>query len=210
MSKLIREDVVEAWIYGGIMDFYIAFFMENKRFYEYAAFCYHQGIEKTCKAYLLGARSAEYEALQEKEAEIKVDKIAKDKKMGHNLRSMIDRLIFERVLEEGILTKKYYAFDSKYICGSQVIESLEKAYLESRYPVPYATHEKHPLGDLPGYWDPITSHIPGEFACEIGLEIIRGIESRFDMSISKDKIINAIDGADWIMFRRTFFKDTLA
>ncbi|BBO16921.1 hypothetical protein BPIT_12130 [Candidatus Brocadia pituitae] len=43
---------------------------------------YAQGLEKVCKAYILGKSASEYEGLPEKEAREKIDKIVRDKRIG--------------------------------------------------------------------------------------------------------------------------------
>ncbi len=205
MSTLTREDIVEAWVYSGMLDFYIAFFMSNKNFHEYSIFYYHQGLEKVCKAYLLGARSAEYEALPEQEARKKVDVIARE--MGHKLREMISQLIAARILDGDILKKKMCDLENKAIDGNGIIKFLEKAYLESRYLVPKFAYEEYPLSEIEGWWDPITSCPLDDFADDIGLKVIQRIERDFSLSVSREKPRNAIEDEDWIRFRRMFFKD---
>jgi hypothetical protein len=205
ISKLTREDVVEAWVYSGVMDFYIAFFMSNKNFQEYGVFYYHQGLEKVCKAYLLGAKPAEYESLPEQTARNRVDEIARE--MGHNLREMIEKLIAARILDGEVLKKKMCYLENKALDGSGMLNLLEKAYLESRYPVPNPAYKGFPLQGIQGYWDPITSCSLDDFADDIGLKVIQRIEQDFGISITRDKLRNAIDEKDWKTFRRIFFKD---
>ena len=203
---MTRDDVVEAWVYTGIMDFYIAFFMSNKKFYWYDTFYYHQGLEKTCKAYLLGARSAEYDALPEEEANAKVGESAK--KLGHNLHDMIKKLIEARTLDDAILKEKLCDLDNKTIDGNGIISLLEKVYMESRYPVPDPAYTRYPV--LEAYYDPFSSCPLDDFACHIGLEIIRALERDFRIVISREKpSLRAIDVEDWTRFRRIFFKEVI-
>ena len=52
-TALSSEDILHEWLCSGIKDFYLAFFLEDNRIYDYATFFCHQGLEKICKAYLI-------------------------------------------------------------------------------------------------------------------------------------------------------------
>lgn len=192
--------MVSVWTDRGIEDFYIAFSIEEN-FRGYCTFFCHQGLEKLCKAYLLGERASEYESLPEVKAREEVNKIAKD--LGHSLEEMIKDLINKGVMAQGIMTKKY-----GYITGEECIQILEQGYIECRYPVPEPIHKKYPLtnkkGQRMGGWlDPLHSSEPREFAYDVGRAIIRRTEKDFNISIQRDRV----DDGNWTRFRRLFFED---
>lgn len=204
--------VVKTWVRRGLRDFYMAFYLSDK-FPFYTAFFCHQGLEKICKAYLIGTMASDYEHLPKQNAVIEIDKIAKDKKkMGHNLKEMMNKLVSLNVLDNDILLNKYTRCGKKDVTGKEIVEILESAYLECRYPVPNPVHKKFPLsgkGKNTIYWSPIGSSDPEKFAKEIGLKIIKKVESDFKIKIPRDKLSSAIDDKDWIRFRRIFFKDNI-
>lgn len=187
--KLSREDVIKAWVRSGIKDFRIADDMSDKWPF-YVAFFYHQGLEKLCKAYLLGTMASEYESLSRQEAKKRIDEIARDKKkMGHNLSKMIERLIEANVLDKSILTKKYKVMPVLEITGEKFIEILEKAYTECRYPVPDPVHKKYSLNNKGKvHWVPRASSDLEEFAYQVRLIIIEKLEKDFNMTIPRDEL----------------------
>jgi hypothetical protein len=151
-----------------------------------------------------------YESSPEKKAKDEVNKIAI--RMGHKLKEMIDDLISCGVLDKDILRREYCDYDGQIITGEICIEILEKAYQECRYPTPKPVHENYPIfknGQVIGFHDPIPSSEPGEFAYEVGLEIIKRIEQDFNLTIPKDNFSTAIDDEDWMSFRRIFFKEDI-
>lgn len=199
------------WAFGGVEDFYIAFDISD-RFRRYVAFFYHQGLEKICKAYLLGTMAPEYESKTEQEARMKVNELATG--MGHKLEEMINTLVNCQVLDKSILEKSYGDFDGKAITGEKCIEILKRAYLECRYPVPKSVYENYPLSNkkgkaIGGYWDPVASSEIREFAYEVALRLIKKIEEGFNVSIPRYNFSTAIKDEDWIRFRRFFFKDNI-
>jgi len=210
---LKREDAVGTWARSGIKDFFIAFHIENK-FPRYSTFFCYQGLEKNCKAYLLGTKAAEYENLPRQQAKEKIDKIVRDRKtMGHGLKKMINDLISHSVLAREILTKEYgdlsYGGGNK-ITGLKCMEILEKAYIECRYPVPGPISKSYLLPKYKNiFWEPLGSSEPEKFAYEVGLTVIEKIGNDFNMAIPRDKFSSSIDDEDWIRFRRIFFKEDI-
>lgn len=107
MKKISKAIVVTTWAHIALKDFFIAFYLDDK-FPWYSTFFCHQGLEKICKAYLLGTIAAEFESLPFTEAKTKINKLAKDKKrMGHNLMEILEKLISINVLNNSFLTKEY-------------------------------------------------------------------------------------------------------
>lgn len=206
--KLKREEVVRTWARSGIKDFCIVFHIENK-FAHYSTFFCHQGLEKLCKAYLLGTRAAEYESASVSATKNRIDEIARNE-CGHDLEEMIMKLVSFKVLDKSIFKKKYATFGEKDITGKNIIRILEKAYLECRYPVPNPVHRNYPIktkGQIKIFDSPIGSTKLRTFAYETGLEIIEKIGQDFNLVISRDKFSSSIDDGDWIRFRRIFFKE---
>lgn len=212
IEKLDRGRVVKTWIGSGIQDFLIAFQIDEE-FPFFVAFLYHQGLEKISKGYLLGQRSVEYESLPFQQAKGKINKIAIDKKkMGHNLKEMIQQLVELKVLEEDVFKKRYLiSNDTKFNTGAECIEILQKAYLECRYPVPDPSYKKYPIAGSNGHWYPIGSSEPRDFAYGTGLKIIKKAEQDFNLTISKNKstYCETLKNEDWLRFRRIFFEDIL-
>lgn len=160
--KLDKKVVVKTWARRGVVDFYLGFEISEKVPW-YPPFFYCQGLEKICKAYLLGTKASEYEPLSEQEAKKKIDGIAKNLskclKQGHCLKEMIEQLISLHVLDKSVLTKKYANYGAQDITGEKIIEILEKAYTECRYPVPDSISKRYPLGRNIK-WDPLASDEP--------------------------------------------------
>lgn len=201
-----KEKVVLSWVRRGIKDFYIGYFLIDDVFLWDAPFFYHQGLEKICKSYILASKASEYESLPEQKAKEKINSLAKQE--GHELKRMIKKLIHNNVLNREILSKQYLQYT-----GGNIIEILESAYHECRYPMPETISNQYPIrnekGQIKGHWDPIGSSDPRDFAFEVGLKIIKMIERNFNISIPKEKnlISPLIKNNDWIRFRRIFFKE---
>ena len=207
-SKLDRETIVGTWAYWSLKDFYVAFDIENK-FSVYSTFFCHQGLEKMCKAYLIGTKASRYESLSIQVARKEVNDIAKNE-CGHDLREMIKNLISYNVLHENIFKNKYAKYGNKDVTGKSIIKILEKAYLECRYPVPNPIHKNYPVktkGLIIIYDSPLSSTKLRKFAYEVGLKIIEKIEKDFNMIIPREKFSTKINDEDWIRFRRIFFND---
>src|SRR3989304_9412941 len=128
-KKSNKQKITLTWILHGLKDFYISFeFEDANKWHEYSTFFCHQGLEKICKAYLIATKAAEYEDLSEKQALERIDKIAKG--FGHELRKLMGLLCLKNVLSKADLLQKIGGYT-----GDELIDILEKAYIESRYPV---------------------------------------------------------------------------
>ncbi len=206
-----KTTVVKLWTLHGFVDFYIGFDIRD-RFDWYSAFLWHQGLEKFCKAYLLGTKSSEYECLPEQQARETIDKIVR-KEMGHNLIEMLDKLIAIKVLNKEVKTK-VYRYYGKDFTGEELIEILEKAYIECRYPLTtdpvkrvYFTPAKT------SWWDPLASQELMGFTFEVGLKILGRIEKDFNINIPRNRTENEgllfkfVKDEDWLRFRRYFFEE---
>lgn len=210
MWKLSRETVIELWVFCAIRDLHIAFYLE-KYFRWYVLFFCHQGLEKLCKAYLLGIRSSEYESCPEQQGKQIVNRIAINE-CGHDLKDMIKKLISYGVLDQNIFRQKYAKYGVQDINGNGIIKILERAYLECRYPVPHPIYQNYPIkkrkkGQMKIFDDPLGSSEPRKFAFDIGLKIIERIEKDFNIPIPRENFYSHIDKEDWTRFRRIFFRD---
>ena len=196
MKNLARHNVIKTWGRRGIKDFYLSFKI-RKEFPQYSSFFLQQGLEKICKAYILGKREValRYESLQEDARWKEVDKIAKDKsKMGHNLEEMI-----KMVLPSNILSKVYKMYDDNTkVDGKECVKILERAYLECRYPVPDTVSKKYGRNLL-------VSKKLRTFAYEAGLEVRKKIKQDYGTIISLNKF-KTIGDKKWLKFRKLFLK----
>lgn len=200
--QINKERVAQTWAFRGLKDFYISFeFEDANKWHEYSTFFCHQGLEKICKAYLLLTEASQYENRTEKQALEKIDKIAKD--FGHELKKLLGLLCLKGVLSSTDISQKYGGF-----AGDELIKILEKAYIESRYPVPEPIHKRYPVktnSNLKMFEYPIGMTAPINFSREIASKILRKIESDFSISIPKNKISNKIVDEDWRRFCEIFF-----
>lgn len=200
--KMNKGAVVKLWVSYGIKDFYISFEFEAvNKWCEYSTFFCHQGLEKISKSYLLAKKAKEYESLSWKDAVEKVDKIARN--FGHDLQKLFDLLCLENVLSAAGIKQEFQGYR-----GDELIDILEKAYIESRYPVISPIHKKYPVANRNNYEMysyPIGETAPINYARNIALTILKKIESDFSIPISKGKISNKITDKSWKRFCNIFF-----
>ena len=136
--KVDKELVVSSWALRGLRDFYISFEFEHvNKWHTYSTFFCHQGLEKISKAYLIATRSAEYENLGEEETLQKVNHVAKE--YQHSLQKLLEALISRNALTRAEVSCRVESYT-----GQEIVDVLEKAYIESRYPVPSPIHRKFP------------------------------------------------------------------
>jgi hypothetical protein len=107
-ANLDRKLVVITYLMRGIEDFFVAFSKFDESFSRYAAFFNAMGFEMVTKAYLLATKSCEYEGLGRREADSKIDEIAK-RTWGHDVHKLtksIKEVIGEEKIQS-ILDQKY-------------------------------------------------------------------------------------------------------
>lgn len=201
-QKISKQKVAQTWVFHGLKDFYISFeFEDANKWHEYSTFFCHQGLEKICKAYLLLTEALQYENLTEKQALDRVNKIAKG--FGHELKKLLGLLCLKDVLSSVDISRKYEGFT-----GDELIKVLEKAYIESRYPVPDPIHRKYPIksnSHLKLSYDPIRMTAPIKFSRKIAFKILEKIKSDFSIVIPENKVSNKIADKDWTRFCNIFF-----
>lgn len=196
-----RNDVVREWVRSGIIDFYLYFELDEK-WYHYNAFFLHQGLEKLCKAYLLGERASEYEGLRnEKVVRRKVEDMAKQ--MGHDLNSMLK--VMKR---KNLITKENFKLGKEP--RPNAIKVLLHGYEQCRYPLPVEpVHTKYPVKGKAGFYnDILASSNLRKAVYPIARQILERIQSDFSIDIPKRKATynNKIDDKQWERFCRLFFE----
>jgi len=198
----LKERIVASWFLSGLQDLYFAFRIDSLSFdfpVIYPPFLCSIGFEKICKAYLLALNSAKYENLQWQQAKAKVDSMVRRKEWGHDFKNMV-LIIRQHVNDpdpESILNHSSDVFSDNH---KTVLEAMEAAYLECRYPVPYYFHEKFQVASLlveghPGvYDDPIGSIDFVNFCAPFAGKISKYLKEKFDISISKNEFNRVIAG----------------
>ena len=122
-----KEEVVKGWIIRGIQDFYI-FWSIGYEWHDQIFSFLSQGLEKICKAYILGKQAHEYESLEENIAREKMFDITKD--LNHDFVKMI-KIINNKEVDSFIAN---YGDDK--ITGTEILSRLEILFHQSRYPFP--------------------------------------------------------------------------
>ncbi|MEW6009573.1 MAG: hypothetical protein AB1629_08075 [Candidatus Omnitrophota bacterium] len=200
-----KEIVVQTWLWRGIEYFYLGFKLDRNWDY-FQPFFDYMGIELFGKAYILAESSPEYEGLGNKEAKIKIDKIAK--RYRHGL-SRILKNINDFMGQNNI--NKILSQDFDGYTGKQIVKILEAGYIETRYPVPTSISDEYPIEGTDMHWLPLYSSGLSKFAYSIGREILSVLKAKFNVSIKKSEIEKLIlveeAGA---RFCRLFFKDNIA
>jgi len=187
----------------GFDDLMVEFFPLEKWHY-YQPFFLAQAIEKIIKAYLIGKRASEYEALGFQKAKLKIDEIARS--YSHNIRDLINAITEStpEVLE--LLGKNYDSFS-----GGDFVKVLSSGYEECRYPVPKSICESYPIKGADGaYWDPLASSGLEKFAFDLIAIVFRKIKNDYGLEISKNNWYepyrNRISENDWNRFCNLFFE----
>lgn len=198
MEKLTKEIVVHTWFFSGLKDLFFAFQIDSP--FHYEPFLNALGFEKICKAYLLAENSSKYENLEEYEAMKKIDSLVKAKNWGHNLECMVNKIkkgISDQKLENMINQN----FDG--YTGNRLIEVMQAAYLECRYPGLSHIHEKFPIKGF----DLICSTGIQKFCFAFTCKIMIHIKGKFNISIPKREFYQVIAGEAGRRFCNLFLKN---
>jgi len=200
-----KQKILQTWITSGIEDFYLSFELEN-RWHRHSIFYCHQGLEKICKAYHIGKSSARWEKLNGVSALKEIDRIAKS--LNHKLSQMVKCLHARRILPTYTTLRPYTEDD--------LLQGLEAAYTEVRYPVPHPFHltrDQHgkerfriPSCTLKIYHDPLGETAPRDYARSLARVLLKRIESDFSVRIPNSKVSTKISDEDWERFANVFFK----
>ncbi len=201
MSKtLTREEAVWWWVSYAIDDFVIQFSALHK-WDAYQPFFLAQGLEKMGKALLIGIEYDKFKDLDLETAKQRIHKIAKG--MGHNLAAIIAKVQPHIDLTQE-LADTYDGFS-----GEQILDVLQAAYEECRYPVPVSISDSYPVPDCEGvYFDPLMSSGLEKFTNRVALKILLHIESLYGIKKYRKNPYRAkVSDNDWERFSNLFFKD---
>jgi HEPN domain-containing protein len=200
-----KQKILQTWITSGIEDFYLSFELED-RWHRHSIFYCHQGLEKICKAYHIGKSSARWEELNDASALKEIDRIAKS--LNHKLFQMVKCLQSRRILPTYTTLRPYTEDD--------LLQGLEAAYTEARYPVPHPFHltkDQHgkerfriPIDKLEMYRDPLGETAPRDYARSMARALLEKIETEFAVRIPDSKVSSKISDKDWKRFANIFFK----
>ena len=203
-KPLTRDEVVTVWMTRGVSDLFFAFELDQQSS-RYRPFFLAMGIEMISKAYLLGHQSAKYDGKQYERGMKIVDGLAKTL-FGHRLQDIVESICTtseEQDLQK-LLQKSYHPFT-----GRQLLQALQSAYLESRYPVPNPVHHRFPV-KVKGrirYDDPLNSSGPTQFSHDLCRKVLCYIKKDFAVVLHPDTMHRLRPRAKYCRFRRLFFAD---
>ncbi len=198
-SGIDRATAVREWIGYGLDDLIVQFFgLEKWR--PYQPFFLAQGLEKICKAYMIGMKSGEYENLSFKAAKREIDKIAKS--YGHDLTVLVKELLPCMSSIKSVLAGQYDGY-----AGNEIVKILDAAYQECRYPVVNSISENYPVdGSKSMYWDPLYSSALEKFSFMMAKTVLIASEKEFGIAIPRDNLCpSRLDEKDWSRFSNLFW-----
>ena len=198
--NITRQVAVETWLKRGLNDFIVQFEALD-HWEEYQPFFIHQGLEKVCKAYLIGKNSSSYEHLTIDAARCEIDRLARS--FRHRLGELVDQVGQYVSGLDAVVGRRYDGYP-----GRKVLEVLEAGYLESRYPVGEPIHCKFPIPntDPQIYWEPLLSSSLEKCAFAVSRTIIKAAERDFSVSLPMENPYRGkIGDHDWERFSRLFF-----
>lgn len=202
-----KQIVVQAWLWRGVEHFYLAFILEEERWRHYQPLFDYMGLEMFCKAYILAERASEYESLNDQASKHKIDKIAKS--CGHNLREMLEK-INNSIGTNKIVHLLSANYDSDDFTGNQIVDVLEAAYIETRYPVSKSISKKFPIKGTNLCWYPLLFSGLSKFAYAVSRGILYSLKSNFNVSVKKIDIDKSIlIEESGVRFCRLFFNDDI-
>jgi hypothetical protein len=199
-----KQEVVLTWTFRAIEDFFFAF--QHEYPCRFGPFFEAMGLEMILKSYFLAEQASKFEGLPEKEQKFKINKIAKG--LGHNLDDLIERAD-KSISAAGL--KELLAQDFDGYTGKQMLEALEAAYIECRYPVPDPLHRKHPLCDRDGrqikgsYRDPIYSSGTAKFAYAVARIVLGLIRKEHGVALDRQYLRQLLARDDGRRFCNLFF-----
>jgi hypothetical protein len=158
-------------IIGTLPDFFAAFVLEDLLILR--LFHYHQGIEKLCKAYLIGTQGHQFESLDSEQAARWIDDYAR--KLHHNIHRM---LCLVNSAEPSI---EQFGRDKAFI------DLLMKGYEEGRYPKPPSKS----IWRDPGI-QIVVSTDTDQKAYRLGAQLLSAIRRRYKLSIEVGINLKAI------------------
>lgn len=179
-GKSIRKrTAVGAWVRRAATDFFAAFELEDLIYLR--LFFYHQGIEKLCKAYLIGTHAYRYENLKADQAMTWIDAFARSLK--HDLSALLGLVVTAEPTVES------FARDQRFITA------LMKGYEEGRYPTPSARSLRRDQG-LQYVW----SENLDQKAYRLGSRLLDCINQRCQLSFSIETNPDGVEKETWDKF----------
>ena len=204
VSELGRQKILQTWIKSGIEDFYLSFELEE-RWHRHSTFYCHQGLEKICKTYHIGKHLKHLENFKAESALLQVDRVAKS--LNHKLFQIMKCLQSRRILPTYTASRPY--------SEDNLLQGLEAAYTEVRYPIPHPFHltrDQHgkerfriPSATLKIYHDPLAETAPLKYARSMARALLKKIEAEFSVGIPDSKVSGKISDKDWKRFTKIFF-----
>ncbi len=205
MDTLGRNIVVLTWLLRGIEDHFMAFSKFDAPFSRYRPFLNSMGFEMIAKACVLALRAKDYEGLPREEAIAKIDDIGR--KSGHDPRKLFDIVTVSLGKEKAkdLLRNDYDGFT-----GSQFLDVIKAAYLESRYPVPNPIHEKFPHPKYKNLsFDPLFSSGLEKFCHDFARAVILSLKNDFGISLTTSKLRERVFGEAAERFNNLFFDNRM-
>jgi hypothetical protein len=127
--------------------------------------------------------------------------------LNHNLFQMMKCLRSRKILPTYKASHLYSQDD--------LLQGLEAAYTEVRYPVPrtfHLTRDQHGKerfriqnATLKMYHDPLAKTPPLKYARSMARALLKKIETEFSVGIPGSKVSGKISGKDWNRFTKIFF-----
>ncbi|MCQ9206433.1 MAG: hypothetical protein NG740_00910 [Omnitrophica bacterium] len=179
-----KEIVVGTWLWAGFEHFFVGFLLEEQNWNIHSTFFCCMGLECFCKAYILACRSTDYEHLNFNEAKGKIDNIARS--LSHKLREMLMKM---DELNKDIEIASTFKQDFDGYKGEQLVDVLEAAYNESRYPVSSSISSKYPMSGTELFLNPLRSSGIAKFSYSIGRQILLALKNKYTVGIT-EKVIN--------------------
>jgi hypothetical protein len=202
-SELNRQKILRAWMRSGLEDFYLSFELEEK-WQRHSTFYCHQGLEKICKTYHIAKYLKQLKNFNAGSVLKQVDRIARS--LNHELSQMVKCLQSRRILPTYTASRPYSEDD--------LLQGLEAAYTEVRYPVPYPFHltrdqhgkERFRIQNsrLKMYHDPLAETAPLAYARSMARTLLKKIETEFEVRIPDSKVSSKISDKDWKRFTNIF------
>ncbi len=194
--RITRKQVVTAWMNRGLDDFVIQF-VPLKQWVKHQPFYLEQGLEKICKAFLIGKDARKYRRLSFMKARAVTAKLAKSY-AHHKLSELVLRVSRDVPKVSQVVSQFYGDYN-----GQKILEILEKGYIESRYPPSepvYRDRENRFIVKRKHYFvDPTCSDALQKFTFAISRVILHEIEEKFHAKV-QNQYSDLISDNDWKRF----------
>jgi len=205
-----KETAVSAWVFSGIFDLYVGFYLEAFHLSKPRVFYSTMGLEKILKGYILYENANEYENLPESESLEKIDKIAR--RYSHKYEKMITEIIEPKIGQSisKILETDYLLGPdgSENYKGRDFLQALSKVYMESRYPTAEPISTNFRANDYFN-WDILHSSNLIDFIYNISIEVLKNLKGKVNLIPKMERVEGYLGGTDvWRRFKNIFFAET--